>query len=1150
MHQQSRHPPRGAFSPATAPQTNPTRTNNPRDALPSRSRASSENTPPGPPLDAGGDAASSGTGGLGGSAAIVGGPTKESIKKLDQIIQNFYLKAAVLVVQSRIPVTVSGGSRGRKTNKWFQIETDDIDDFKDELKIWKHCGGFDHRPPPMIIETYLDASRLSPGQALVVIDENGKRWDALEALNSNDMSASGSGSSSSGRSDNNKIRTRSTEIILERWKVELRCIPSLLKTSAGGAGSGSETMGGGGPGEKGRTNEGGSGASSVEYEIEDFGPILPTIYKRSIVFFRSLFVTTNVLPAYRFSRQATTKNVHPALKVRCRVLTGADAEARINARGFDNLRQPLVYDGAREPVTDYMFGDLEVPIGRFSASVTYRNDCSFRVDDSESLLSSRFMGIDENYFRPSIPQTQNPDNAYLSSQRHSQQQGGQQHRRQSSATEAPVGSLPSHHRHARNIAEPSYRPQPQQTYGSLSTFHGPGALATSPISALKAVRPLGSDTSSPTDSIQPSSMEQRPQFDPPNSLPITAGRHTGMSPSTPIAARPPTLRNLDGLGRRPSVSFQPFKAGSLSSSPRVHDDMQIPSSPLSGSRPTSGLSALAQARNRNSLTAGMAASLRGAPIPSTSAGSAVTGAINVDPGPSSSPRLGGGGSRYSSSFTHRRARSSFGGTSRNEDDQGSSGKQSLASSMAQPGSGLLAEAGGVASSGSFQTDDDNISEFLKTLESKKTLQSFEVSSKRGDSARRTVAQLSRFQMMRDSNAALTDSMNASTSPSPSQHLLPRSIGSSSRQLPAASSVLSSISGTQLPANTSASFSASSHSPIKSPHTPHTPHTPAVPSRLSENAIIDYQGSAHARTRSGGARAIVENDEADDNRTHGTTAIDIPLSPRLLQPGGGRRSSSAVQKTRAHLDDDSADLAAFGTTQRSLSAGADDREPPSPGALFRLEAPETSSGVASDGDSAAIGGGAVGTSPGHLMGTPGGLKAAAAGILRPSSGGALPRSAGLGDDDDKTATARVGSLPPNALAATSAALRASAHISASAMAGPAQRKRYTGRQQSVASPLSPQQPAASENVGRGSTAGSDGRPTPPQMSRGSFSGSFLGRYSGSGRGGSGAGSLTGGGPGASGDDDDLLFDLSEIGRDPSRRSLDEARGGGSHNWRQQ
>ena len=1006
----------------------------------------------------------------------------------------------------------------------------------------------------MIIETYLDASRLSPGQALVVIDENGKRWDALEALNSNDMSASGSGSSSSGRSDNNnKIRTRSTEIILERWKVELRCIPSLLKTGTGDAGSGAETTGSGGPGEKGRASEGGSGASSVEYEIEDFGPILPTIYKRSIVFFRSLFVTTNVLPAYRFSRQATTKNVHPALKVCCRVLTGADAEARINARGFDNLRQPLVYDGAREPVTDYMFGDLEVPIGRFSASVTYRNDCSFRVDDSESLLSSRFMGIDENYFRPSIPHTtQNPDNAYLASQRHVQQQqgGGQQHRRQSSATEAPVGSLPSHHRHARNIAEPSYRPQPQQTYGSLSTFHGPDALATSPISALKAVRPLGSDTSSPTDSIQPSSsMEQRPQIDPPNSLPIAAGRHAGMSPSsTPIAARPPTLRNLDGLSRRPSVSFQPFKAGSLSSSPRVHDDMPIPSSPLSGSRPTSGLSALAQARNRNSLTAGMAASLRGAPMPSTSAGSAVMGAATMDPGPSSSPRLGGGGggSRYSSSFTHRRARSSFGGTSRNEDDQGSSGKQSLASSMAQPGSGLLAEVGGVASSGSFQTDDDNISEFLKTLESKKTLQSFEVSSKRGDSARRTVAQLSRFQMMRDSNAALTDSMNASTSPSLSQQQLPpRSIGSSSRQLPAAS---------QPPANTSASFSPSSHSPIKSPHTPHTPHTPAVPSRLSENAVIDYQGSAH------GSRAVVEDDEADDKRTRGTTAIDIPLSPRPLQPGGGgRRSSSAVQKTRAHRDDDSADLAAFGTTQRSLSAGADDREPPSPGALFRLEAPETSSGVASAGGSAATGAGvgagagAVGTSPGHALGTPGGLKAAAAGILRPSSGGALPRSTGLGDDDDKMATARVGSLPPNALAATSAALRATANMSATMSANMSasatQRRRYTGRQQSVASPLSPQQPTASETVGRGSTVGSDGRPTPPQTSRGSFSGSFLGRYSGSGRGGSGAGSLTGGGPGASGDDDDLLFALSEIGRAPSRRSIDEARGG-SHNWRQQ
>lgn len=80
MHQQPRHPPRVA-SPASSPQTNPARTNNPREAIAatSRARAGSEAT-----------ASSDRTrrsievdGGDGGSL----GYSRESVKKLDQIIQ-------------------------------------------------------------------------------------------------------------------------------------------------------------------------------------------------------------------------------------------------------------------------------------------------------------------------------------------------------------------------------------------------------------------------------------------------------------------------------------------------------------------------------------------------------------------------------------------------------------------------------------------------------------------------------------------------------------------------------------------------------------------------------------------------------------------------------------------------------------------------------------------------------------------------------------------------------------------------------------------------------------------------------------------------------------------------------------------------------
>lgn len=621
----------------------------------------------------------------------------------------------------------------------FQFETDEIDDFREELKLWKTCGSFDNRPPPLIIEVYLDTSRLKESQSLVIVDENGKRWDVMEQLNSADPST-----------DHTPGASGRNEVILERWRVE-------LKTTGEATG-------------------------------DDFGPILPTIYKKTIVYIRSLFVTTRLLPAWKYASQAPAKTSHPALIPQIRISTSEPERSRL-----DRLRHPI--DG-RYPVTDYMFGDLEVPVGRLSTCVTYRNDCNFRIDDAEALLSSRFMGVDENYFRPSLPQ--------------------QSHR--SRAPLAEVGSL-------RDTRSRPNVNDLQQTYGSLSTFHGNNPLGTSPISALKAVRPPGSDTSSPPGSLPVSN-----EMDGPNSLPI--GRHT---------VTRPTVRTFEGSARRPSVSFQPFKAGSLSGSPVPRQmEVESPASPSSYTRTSAGIPSLRQPGNRTSLTAGMPASLRGPP---QSADVAISGS----PRPTSS-------SRYSSSFTHRRSRPSFGGTSRGDDEQGSSGRQSLASSVVQPGSGLLAEAGGT-SSDSLQNEDDNISEFLKVLDSKKTLKAFEPTKR--DSTNRTVAQLSRFHMMKDSNNVLTDSMTSSVQ-------MQRSSSSSSRQLTGSPAI---------PQPTSASPSSSPGKPLS----PHTPHTPAVPSRLSENSIIEYSGGGRAASRQ---RRDSENTSrpAKQNATvlDGTSgAIDIP-----------------------------------------------------------------------------------------------------------------------------------------------------------------------------------------------------------------------------------------------------------------------------------
>lgn len=77
MHQYPRPNPRTA-SPASSPQTNPTRTNNPRE----ESRSAHSRTPSDMPHyqeidDTSGD----------GGSMVATGPSREAVKKLDQIIQ-------------------------------------------------------------------------------------------------------------------------------------------------------------------------------------------------------------------------------------------------------------------------------------------------------------------------------------------------------------------------------------------------------------------------------------------------------------------------------------------------------------------------------------------------------------------------------------------------------------------------------------------------------------------------------------------------------------------------------------------------------------------------------------------------------------------------------------------------------------------------------------------------------------------------------------------------------------------------------------------------------------------------------------------------------------------------------------------------------
>lgn len=650
----------------------------------------------------------------------------------------------------------------------------------------------------MVIETYIDTEELTNNQSLVIIDEGGRRWDVEEALITSPSSSAGGGS-----------QPTSSEVILERWQIRLD-------------------------------------EPSVEIP-KDLAQILPRTYKNSIVLFRSLLTYAKLLPAWKLSKKLfKPRSAHspPKLKYRIR----EEPPSGISSKG-DPLTLPL-YEPTGHVIDDFYFDPIDSPAGALSIHVRYRTNCDFRIADSEALLSSHFIGMDEQFFEPSLGRQFSTN----------QNEGAQR---------VEVGSLPP--RKIDTVEAPGHG----QAYGSMSTFHQVGPPAgSSPLSALRAARDMGSR--SPTD------------------------RHSLKGPSSNRSAQGSrsSLRSAEGaptVGRRPSVSFMPFKTPSLSASPLQTEQMAPPLARGSLGR-TSTLGALAEARTPSTLvTRGLVPS-RGSPVAQEQ--------IVTSPG-SSSPKPAP--TRYSSSFGHRKAKLSSGGGSRTDDDNNSSGKASIASSVVQPGSEILAEGVG-ASSGSIATDDDNISDFLKMLDQKKDLKSFRTTSDKASadaSTRRTTAALSKFQRMRDSNAALSDSMSSSL-------LLHRSSSSSSRQL---TSVPPMVAGTSI---------STESSPGK-PISPHTPHTPAIPSRLSANSIIEYPH----RTSSNGEDRLLRREEprreersrTNKSRDLNTGAIDIPTSPRPFHPNY-RRSSSVAHQPRALAIEDELDIFPFGL--RSASLGADER----------------------------------------------------------------------------------------------------------------------------------------------------------------------------------------------------------------------------------
>ncbi|OAP62007.1 hypothetical protein AYL99_04210 [Fonsecaea erecta] len=758
MHQHPRPPPPTA-SPATSEQTNPSRTNNPRDRDVHALRTNS-------PLTQGSNSSEDFASARQDQPADNPGV---QMQRLNQVIQNFHTKSALIILQSRVELApaYSQKTNDKRVNRWFNIDIEETDEYKDDIKRWKTCDVEYNRPPPLVIEVFLSTESLQQGQRLVIVDEDGKRWDVMNTLMSARSASRGS------------LRRMGDidEVILERWTIEL-----------------------------------GEPKAPIP---ADLAMVLPLVYKKSIVFFRSLYTYSNFLPAWKLSRKIGKGRSHMALKLGYRLVDGSQMRSLSRS---DNLGTRL-FDSNSGVLLSYDFGVTDSPAGPFSVKVDYRQNCDFRIDDSEELLSSRFLGADDELFRPSLPSEKAP--------------------------RTEIGSLPADRR--QRLLEQA---ELGHAYGSLTSFHQAGiATGTDPISALRNAQDFNASSPPTPEPARPAVPSPAAGQNSRNSLRAAAA---GRRSSTSFSVQP---------FKTPTLSASPLGASPMASSPRTYSARL----PVLGSLTEEGISPSAAAP----LT------LAGRRAGSLASDNAIASSTSSSPKPAPV-------TRYSSSFSHRRARLSSGGTTiRTDEDQTSSGKAS-ATSSAQP-----------------DDDGENISTFLKMLEQQRDLLTPTTPTAAEASTRRTAAALNRYHRMRDSNTALSDSMSSSL-------MMHRSYASSSRQI---SGVPPMVAGTSI---------STSSSPGK-PISPHTPHTPFAPSRLSAAYSHDDADEPHrlAPEEPPSPSEAATEETAHAQSTSNVPAIDIPSSPR---PFPSYQRSSSAQRRPLSSDEDIGDL--YG--MRSASMGADRR----------------------------------------------------------------------------------------------------------------------------------------------------------------------------------------------------------------------------------
>ncbi|KAJ3407998.1 hypothetical protein CcCBS67573_g00334 [Chytriomyces confervae] len=298
-----------------------------------------------------------------------------SLSTDEQILAHFYGKFVQCVVQARCG-TSSENDAKQRPNRWFNLDVPEVEPTRSEVKFWKRLITMQQsqsldQMQPLILDVYLDLADTSihpnnnnPQRSFLVI-KDGKTMrkqrvnpDLLVGVSIDPITGA-------------EFGVRKKRILLESWQL------TLLSPAPANP------------------------------------PDISVMYKNMIMFFRSLFLYTRLLPAYKLCKRYSKPDgmATPPSKLKLGYRLASSRVMPVDEAGLDQLHLRDAHLG----IAEYNFGALETTLGKLNVHVMYRVECDFTLSEPETVLNrSNFSAaaeLDENFYTRSTDSNSAHNNA-------------------------------------------------------------------------------------------------------------------------------------------------------------------------------------------------------------------------------------------------------------------------------------------------------------------------------------------------------------------------------------------------------------------------------------------------------------------------------------------------------------------------------------------------------------------------------------------------------------------------------------------------------------------------------------------------------------------------------------------------------------------